>query len=78
MAVQTAHFFIFLFCDIGGVFRFGFAEGMRVTIACVVLSVLSHGLLGNYLLLPYSAENPVYASIVNSKSLLILGNLIAN
>ena len=76
--VDSPFFSFFFFAILVASFRFGFAEGMRVTIACVVLSVFSHGLLGYYSLLAYSAENPVYASIVNSMSLLILGYLIAN
>ena len=76
--VDSPFFSFFFFAILVASFRFGFAEGMRVTIASVLLTVVSHGLLGYYSLLPYSAENPVYASIVNSLSLLILGYLIAN
>jgi signal transduction histidine kinase len=76
--VDSPFFSFFFFAILVASFRYGFAEGMRVTVACVLLSILSHGLLGYNSLLPYSAENPVYASIVNSMSLLILGYLIAN
>jgi signal transduction histidine kinase len=76
--VDSPFFSFFIFAILVASFRYGFAEGLRVTLACTLLSILSHGLLGYYSLLPYSAENPVYLSAVNSMSLLILGYLIAN
>ncbi len=75
--VDSPFFSFFFFAILVASFRYGFKEGMRVTIACVVLSILTHGLLSDYSPLPRSAESPLYAGIASCMSLLILGYLIA-
>lgn len=75
--VDSPFFSFFFFAILVASFRYGFKEGMRVTIACVLLSILTHGVLGYYSPLQHAAENPLYSGLVSTMSLLILGYLIA-
>lgn len=60
-------------------FNYGFAEGMRVTVACVLLPILVH--FSPTQLLFFSsqpeAHHQIYPAILRSTSLLVLGYLIA-
>ena len=76
--IDSPVFSFFFFAILVASFRYGFTEGMRVTVASVLLSILTHGLLGYYSPLPHSVENPLYSGLVSSMSLLILGYLIAS
>ena len=70
---QESQFFPFLFFTIlVASFRFGSGEGLRVTIACALLSALIH-------FFPISpVEGPLFPALENTATLLLLGYLIAN
>ncbi|HSH55134.1 MAG TPA: hypothetical protein VK967_08915, partial [Methylotenera sp.] len=68
----------FFFAILNASFNYGFIEGMRVTIACVLLPILVH--FSPLQLLFFSSQSHqqlIYPAILRSSSLLVLGYLIA-
>lgn len=69
----------FFFAILLASFNYGFAEGIKVTVACVLLSILVHFFP---LHLPFFSSHsdeqyPIYPAIIRPASLLVLGYLIA-
>ena len=62
----------FFFAILVASFRYGFAEGMRLTVASVLMLIVIHF----FPLLP-NAQHPLYPTLVHTASLLILGYLIS-
>lgn len=60
-------------------FNYGFTEGMRVTLACVLLPILVHFSPIQLLFFTSNLDgnHPIYPAILRSSSILVLGYLIA-
>ncbi len=65
-------FSFFFFAILVASFSYGFKEGFKVTVACVLLSILIH-----FYPLSTEAQTPLYPALLHKASLLALGYFIA-
>lgn len=70
--LESPFFPFFFFPILIASFHYGFAEGVRVTVACTLFSIGIH-----FFPLPSDVKNPTFPSLIHATALLILGCFIA-